>query len=93
MKSNIIFLFGLLVIYVISVYRNYKWFQKAYSKSDDPYKDGRWSYSEADYDTIIITFFPIVNTIVTIFNLFDSPYRNKQEENRKNISKIFKVKK
>jgi len=85
------YLILLVIIYIVSVYKNYKWYQIAISKSDDPYKDGRWSNADIDFGAIVLTYFPIVNTFTAIFGLFDSPYRFKKEN--KNYNTFFNVKK
>jgi hypothetical protein len=84
----------LVVIYITSVYSSYKWFQKVFTKSDDPYKDGRWSNLDVDFGAILFTFIPIANTIVAIITLFESPYRNSKKSNMgSRYNSIFKVKK
>lgn len=57
-------------VYVLSCYHNKTWFSAAFGK------DGRWSTLKPDMAAVIFTYIPGVNTVVTIFSAFDSPYRN-----------------
>jgi hypothetical protein len=86
--TTVLFIF--IVIYAISFRANYLWFQRAFSKSDDPHKEGRWSYSDADTASVFFTVFPLVNSIVALSNVLDSPY---QDPVSNNTNQFFKVKK
>ena len=60
----------LLIVYLLSCYYNYKWIQKAHY-----HPDGRWLNSKPNFMDLFFTFWPFVNTILTLSNLFDSPYK------------------
>lgn len=83
-------LFIFIVIYVVSFRANYLWFQRAHSTSDDPKKKGRWQYADADAGNVFFTVFPVLNTIVAITNIFESPYLDSDQNN---ANKFFNIKK
>lgn len=62
----------LLIVYLLSCYYNYKWFQKAYY-----HPNGKCSNLKPRLFHLFVTFYPIINTILTLSNLFDSPYKQK----------------
>lgn len=76
----------ILTIYLLSVYINYKWMQKAYY-----HENGRWKNIEPNNIDLFFVFFPIMNTILATSNLFDSPYR-KNYHNTTNKINFFKPK-
>jgi len=64
----------LLTIYLLSVYINYKWMQKAYF-----HKNGKWKNTIPTQVDIYLVFCPILNTFIAIENLLvNSPYSNKK---------------
>ena len=69
----------LIVLYALSVYGGYKYFQIAYSTG------GRWSSIEPDDSNILLIFVPF---IVIIFWLIASPYRNRESR----AKKFFRIK-
>lgn len=92
-KDIIVILF--ILIYIYCSHYNYKWYRIALSKSDDVYKDGKWSNTDAGLAEFLFTFLPLINIIVYFLNSFDSPYRNRNwDKPKKNaFNKIFNLKK
>lgn len=78
----------LLVIYVLSAIKSYKWIQIAYSK------DGMWFNLDAESGDLFFVFMPIVNSVFAIAGFFDSPYREDRTNYQpKSSNKFFKIKK
>ena len=78
----------LLVIYVLSAIKSYKWVQIAYSK------DGRWSNLDTGLRDLFFMFMPVANSLMAFMGFFCFPY----EENHtiyqpKSFNKFFKIKK
>jgi hypothetical protein len=74
----------ILAVYILSAYAFYKFTQIAHF-----HENGRFNNLEPEFDDLLITFMPIVNTILSIVCWIESPYR-KSESNR--ISNFFKPK-
>lgn len=75
----------LLIIYALSAWKNYTWFQIIYSK------DGQYWNLDASAVDVFVTVFPIVNTFMALANAFESPYR--YPKNTWDSNKFFNIKK
>lgn len=69
--KEIIIIFVLAIVYLSSAIYLYKWFKKAYSP------EGRWSNLHLYKSDIFCFLMPVINTLIVVFNFFDSPYRKK----------------
>lgn len=58
-------LFIILIVYFISAYGTYKFFQKAYSKG------GRWCYMNPEIGEAISVFIPIVNQVGLVIYILE----------------------
>ena len=72
----------ILFTYAISAYVNFKWVQKAHYHPNGKYNI--ISPTEIDF---FFVFFPIVNTIIMIFQIFESPYKKEYKEREVTIFK------
>ena len=71
-------LISLLVVYLLSVYAMYKYFQYACY-----HPEGRWFNLKPEIEDIFLTFFPLFNTIVILVHLTtgwkDTKFQHKKE--------------
>jgi hypothetical protein len=72
----------ILFTYAISAYVNFKWTQKAHY-----HPNGRFNGIFPDKSDLWFTFMPFVNTVVMIFQIFESPYEKKSKEEEITIFK------
>lgn len=79
---ELVFIF--LVIYLVSVYAAWNYIRIAHSEN------GRWSNLDLDFDDVIVTVLPGLNTVVSFFWILAPPYTNKQ---KRDFNKFFNVKK
>jgi len=73
----------MLIIYALSALFVWNWLKIAYSK------DGVWRSIKPDSEDLLITFFPVVNTIAILVLILESPFE-KRSINKKPSK--FKVK-
>ena len=85
----IILILSLIAVYILSTIKMYRWFRIAHSPK------GRWSRLDADFGAVFFTFIPIINTVIAVINMFDSPYAKQYRKERKSINynKLFNIKK
>lgn len=87
-------IFILIVIYVISVYLNYRWVKRAYSKASDTTKEGIYANLDVDSASVIGTFLPVLNTLTAIIFFTESPYKYQSaKDSSTQLNKFFGVKK
>ena len=71
------------IVYLISVYCTWKWYNIAYSKG------GEWDFVEPDGIALIFMFIPLLNTFHIFMWLFDPPRKGMIKFS---LYKFFKVK-
>jgi hypothetical protein len=80
----------LIAVYLLSVFSGYMWVKKAYSKG------GIYSTIDVEYDLVIVTFLPCINTLFILVGwTFAYPIeRNKDKKNKvDNLNNFFRIKK